>query len=222
MRIFSLGETAAVVEFGQEISLALNDRVRGLANYLRQNPFAGMLELVPAYASLAVFYDLIVVRRAFPEFQSAFDAVRNVLENALENNVAVASSSEKIVEIPVCYDGADLEFVARHNDLTEAEVVELHTAQIYTVFMLGFLPGFAYLGELDARLAAPRRSAPRTRIPAGSVGIAGRQTGVYPLASPGGWQIIGRTDLRLFTPERTPPTLLQTGDKVKFVIVQCF
>ena len=219
MRIFSLGETAAVVEFGQEISLALNDRVRGLAKYLRQNPFAGMLELVPAYASLAVFYDLIVVRRAFPEFQSAFDAVRNVLENALENNVAVASSSEKIVEIPVCYDGEDLEFVARHNDLTEAEVVELHTAQIYTVFMLGFLPGFAYLGELDARLAAPRRSAPRVQIPAGSIGIAGRQTGVYPLASPGGWQIIGRTDLRLFTPERNPPTLLQTGDKVKFVIV---
>ncbi|HEX8638388.1 MAG TPA: 5-oxoprolinase subunit PxpB, partial [Pyrinomonadaceae bacterium] len=140
-------------------------------------------------------------------------------ENALPNLTGIKKGNARLVEIPVYFDdesAPDLRFVAETNNLSPNEVIEIFTSQIYRVYMLGFLPGFAYMGEIDDRIAAPRKTSPRLKVPAGSVGIAGRQTGIYPFASPGGWQIIGRTDVDLFTPNRENPTYLRAGDSVKF------
>jgi inhibitor of KinA len=219
-QIFNLGENAVTVDFGREISTSLNDKVLDLDKFINANKFAGFIESVPAYSSLTVFFELKIVRTVYPNFPTVFDFVRDFLENAAHNCPEINRIERRIVEIPVCYDlkfAPDLEFVADYANLTVEEVIRIHAERIYRVFMLGFLPGFAYLGELDERIAAPRKQTPRARIAKGSVGIAGRQTGIYPFDSPGGWQIIGQTSATLFQPEKNPPTLLQTGDLVKFV-----
>jgi inhibitor of KinA len=219
VKIFPLGESALTIEFADEISPATNDKVISLANYFENNKFAGFVEIFPAYSSLTIFFDISVVRKNFYQFQTAHEAVKNTAEIAL----SALKRSEKIVarfiEIPVNFDkeyAFDLEFVAETNNLNIKEVIEIFTARTYRVYMLGFLPGFAYLGEVDSWIATPRKSSPRVNVPKGSVAIAGRQTGIYPLASPGGWQIIGKTDVELFTPESETPTFLQAGDLVKF------
>jgi inhibitor of KinA len=219
MKIFPLGEGALSAEFGNEISVALNDEVLRLAAACEQKTFPGFVEIVPAYSSLTVFYDVFTVRKNFPEFATAFDAVKNFIEDSLRNAAATPPKSARTIEIPVSFDAEfapDLETVAARNGLTEEEVIEIFLDKTYRVFMLGFLPGFSYMGEVDERIAAPRRNAPRARVERGSVGIAGRQTGIYSLASPGGWQIIGRTPMELFTPAAETPTVLQAGDLVKF------
>ena len=219
MNIFPLGTDAVTVEFGREISVALNDRVRRLERFLGASPFPGLLEIVPAYASLTVFYDLIEVRRGFPAAPTAFAAVRDYLLEATGRLPDHLATDGRLIEIPVSFAqdcAPDLAYVAELNDLTADEVISIFTGAIYRVFMLGFIPGFAYMGELDARIAAPRKSSPRLKVPAGSVGIAGRQTGIYPTESPGGWQLVGRTETRLFTPQNDPPTFLQAGDRVRF------
>lgn len=220
-KIFPLGLGALTVEFSSEVSETLNREVLKLARYFEKNSFKGFIEIVPAYASLSVFYDVLTVRKNFPDFATAFDAVKNLVENALQNPVDLPEEDEpRLIEIPVRFDeesAPDLEFVAAHNNLKIADVIEIFTAKTYRVFMLGFLPGFAYMGEVDASIAAPRKQTPRIRLPKGSVGIAGRQTGIYSLDSPGGWQIIGRTETELFTPEsKDNPCLLRAGDSVKF------
>lgn len=218
-KIFPLGDSALTVDFGNRISTALNGKVLTLADYFRENPFDGLIETVPAYSSLTIFYNVIAVRKNFPEFAKAFDAVKYFTKRALKNLPKSENKNFRLVRIPVCYDkefAPDLEFVAGANNLTIEEAIKIHTGKIYRVFMVGFLPGFAYLGETDERIAAPRKQVPRTRVEKGSVGIAGRQTGIYPFASPGGWQIIGRTDVELFTPDAEPPTHLQAGDAVQF------
>lgn len=219
MKIFPLGENALTIDFGNEISLELNGRVLRLADFLARNNFTGFRELVPAYSSLTVFYDVFAVRKNFPGFETAFDAVRAFTEKALENTDEIETPEPRVVEIPVCFAencALDLEFVAAENNLTRDEAIEIFLSPTYRVFMLGFLPGFAYMGETDERIAAPRKSAPRLKVPRGSVGIAGRQTGIYPFESPGGWQIIGQTEIELFTPDAKNPTVLQAGDLVKF------
>jgi inhibitor of KinA len=218
-KIFSLGENALTIDFGNEISLELNNKVLSLADFLARNNFAGFIEFVPAYSSLTVFYDVFTVRKNFPNFATAFEAVKSFLENALENLSEIEKSAPRVVKIPVCFAenfALDLEFVAAETDLTRDEVVRIFLAQTYRVFMLGFLPGFAYMGEVDERLATPRKLAPRLKVPRGSVGIAGRQTGIYPFESPSGWQIIGHTGLEFFTPHAENPTALQAGDLVEF------
>jgi|SRR5215213_939742 len=219
MKIFSLGENALTIDFGSEISLQLNNQVLRLADSLARNNFVGFIEIVPAYSSLTVFYDVFTVRKNFPAFETAFEAVKSFLEKALENPSEIEKPAPRVVKIPVCFDenfALDLEFVAAENDLTRDEVVEIFLARTYRVYMLGFLPGFAYMGEVDERIATPRKSAPRLKVPRGSVGIAGSQTGIYPFESPGGWQIIGHTALELFTPHAKNPTALQAGDLVEF------
>ena len=218
-KIFPLGDAALIIEFGDQISAETNDRVLKLARFFDANSFAGLIEIVPAYASLAVFYDVSIVRRNFPEFPTAFEAVKKFTENALQNLGDLEKNAPRLVEMPICFDekyALDLDSVAALNDLNPGEVIEIFLAPVYRVYMLGFLPGFAYLGEVDDRIAAPRKTAPRLRVPKGSVGIAGRQTGIYSLESPGGWQIIGRTNVELFTPNKQKPSLLQAGDSVKF------
>lgn len=221
-RIFPLGDNALTIDFGNVISVEFNDKVRGLAEYFMQNQFAGFVEVVPAYSSLTVFYDVVKVRTTFGEHDTAFAAVKNLVENALLQSENLSITEPRLVKIPVCYEAEfapDIEFVAELNNLTTKEVIEIHTSKTYRVFMVGFLPGFPYLGEVDERITAPRQSEPRLKVPQGSVGIAGRQTGIYPLESPGGWQIIGRTPLSLFNPNQNPPTLLQSGDSVQFYAI---
>jgi len=218
-KIFPIGDNALTIEFDNVISAEHNNLVLKLAAYFEQNAFQGFVEIVPAYASLACFYDVWIVRKNFSNFATAFDAVKNFAENALQNLNDFEESKPRLVEIPIWFDkesALDLDSVAAMNNLTAKQVIKIFLAETYRVYMLGFLPGFAYMGEVDERIAAPRKTSPRLKVPKGSVGIAGRQTGIYSLESPGGWQIIGRTNVALFTPERDAPTFLKAGDNVKF------
>jgi inhibitor of KinA len=220
MKIFPLGENALTIEFGNTISVELNNRALLLATHFEQHPFSGFIEAVPAYASATIFYDTIVVRSVFPRLPTAFEAVRYLVEVAESELEETSDASSRLIEIPVSFDkdsALDLEYVAEHSGLSSAEIIGVFTSQTYRVYMLGFLPGFAYMGEVDERIAVPRKETPRVKVPKGSVGIAGRQTGIYPLESPGGWQIIGRTEIEMFTLDSEFPCLLRPGDNVKFV-----
>ena len=184
---------------------------------LAAKPFRGFVEAVPAYASLAVFYDAIFIKSNQPNITSAFEFVKKyVIELEEVINEATFNTRNKIIPIPVYYNGEDLEHVAAVHQLTVEEVIKIHTSVNYRVFMTGFLPGFAYMGEVDEKIVMPRKQQPRTNVPVGSVGIAGLQTGIYPLDSPGGWQIMGRTPLKLFDKENNKPVLLQPGDEIEF------
>ncbi len=218
-KIFPLGESALTIDFGNEISVRLNTCVLKLANFFAENSFAGFEEIVPAYSSLTIFYDVFTVRKNYQEFSTAFEAVKSFAENALRNSSDFQTNELRTIKIPVCFDkkfALDLEFVAASSNLSPEKVVEIFVGKTYRVFMLGFLPGFSYMGEVDERISTPRKQTPRTKVPKGSVGIAGKQTGIYSLSSPGGWQIIGKTNIELFTPEAETPTFLQAGDSVKF------
>ena len=223
VRIFPLGDSALTIEFGNTVSTALNKKAIDLSNYFEQSQFPGFVESVPGYASTTVFYDIVKVRKHFHDFPTAFEAVKNLAIAAIDGLAASQKGGSLIVEIPVYFDAKsapDLVLVAKTNGLSPQAVIEIFTAATYRVFMLGFLPGFSYMGEVDDRLAMPRKDSPRIVVPAGSVGIVGKQTGIYSLASPGGWQIIGRTDAQMFTPDAATPCLLQPGDEVRFVAVK--
>ncbi len=209
------GESAVSVQFGDQIDPRVNARVHRLVAALRDAAWDGFGEAIPAYTTLLVQFDPL---------RWSTDEVTNRLERLLMDLDDVpGQESGRLVEIPVVYGGAagpDLEALAAAHGLTLDEVVALHALPEYRVYMIGFTPGFPYMGGLDDRIATPRRATPRTTIPAGSVGIAGAQTGIYPLESPGGWQIIGRTRLVLFDPQRDPPSLLAPGDRVRFVPIK--
>lgn len=219
-KIFPLGDSALTVEFGNVISEELNQKAITFAAHFDQNTFPGYIESVPAYASATLFYDPVAVRKNFAEYSTAFDAVKHLAESALENPASDNAIAPRLVEIPFHFGDAaspDLEFVATTNNISMDEVIEIFLAKTYRVYMLGFLPGFSYMGELDERIATPRRDTPRTFVPKGSVGIAGSQTGIYSLESPGGWQIIGRTDNEMFSPKASDPCYLRPGDEVRFM-----
>lgn len=220
LRYFSLGDSALTVEFGNTISEKLNQRAINVARTIDEAGFPGLIETVPAYASTTVFFDPYAVRRAFPDFATGFDAVRSLVEKALNKANDKPAAKKAPIQIAVYFSsdaGPDLEVVAKHNSLTIDEVISIFLKRIYRVYMLGFLPGFTYMGELDSRIATPRKETPRTKVECGSVGIAGSQTGIYSLASPGGWQIIGRTDIELFRPDSSKPSVLEPGDHIRFV-----
>jgi KipI family sensor histidine kinase inhibitor len=203
-----LGERAVVLELEPPVSLESQQRIWGLNQRLQSD--AGVLEVIPGMNNIT-----LILRD--PQ-QSALDAIER-LQRWWEESEAQLPES-RLVEIPVIYGGEhgpDLVVVAEHAALTAGQVVELHSSSDYVVFFVGFQPGFPYLGGLDPRLHIPRRAEPRVAVPAGSVGIGGSQTGVYPLASPGGWQLIGQTRTALFDPLQQPPTLLRPGDRVRFV-----
>ncbi len=208
--IVELGDNALLCEFAPPATLATQRRVWTVAHAARA--WRDVVEVVPGMNNLTLVFDPLKADR---------DALLEQLEQAWqapENDAAQG----RLVEIPVHYGGEagpDLEVVARHTGLSASEVVARHTAAEYVVFFLGFQPGFAYLGGLDSALETPRRAEPRMAVPVGSVGIGGEQTGIYPAESPGGWQLIGRTDLALFDPARNPPSLLAPGDRVKFTAV---
>jgi KipI family sensor histidine kinase inhibitor len=203
----ALGDQAVLLTFGRQIDRAVHARVTALARELRRDPPEGVIDIVPAYTTLAAWFD--PARRRHAEL--AQELLRR--EQAMD---PAAPCTGREWTIPVRYGGPDLDWVATRTGLTVDEVVRRHTARTYTVFLLGFVPGFAYLGELDPALVLPRRSEPRRRVPPGSVAIAGAQTAVYPLETPGGWHLIGSTSTRLFDPQRQPSALLAAGDTVRF------
>ncbi len=211
-RVLPVGESAFTVEFGARVDPALNRRVHALDALLRRQDRPGILELVPSYRALLVLYD--PGRVTAPELRA------QLLALAQGGDLEAPAPEGRLIELPVRYGGEagpDLDAVAAHTGLTPEEVIRLHSRPVYTVAMLGFAPGFAYLLGLPERLSTPRLSTPRLQVAPGSVGIAGSQTGVYALNTPGGWQIIGRTDLRLFDPVADPPFRIEAGDCVRFV-----
>jgi inhibitor of KinA len=205
-----MGDSAIVAELGQKMDQETHFRVKALAAALKKNPFRGMTGYVPAFTTLTVFYDPLSL---------SFTEMSRRLQSLAEDIGTGEELQPKVVEIPVCYGGEfgpDLPFVAEYNKLSPEEVIRIHASGEYLVYMIGFAPGFPYLGGMSERIAAPRKPSPRVKVPAGSVGIAGKQTGIYSLDSPGGWQLIGRTPLSLFRVDRNPPGLLEMGDIVRF------
>lgn len=220
MRIFPLGDNAITIEFGNEVSLDLNQKALALAEYFDTNPFPGLIECVPAYASTTVFYDVARVRENFHEFRSAFEAVTVMFEVGSSRVSETNMHDARLIEIPIQINeevSLDLDALSEWSGLANDDVIDIFLERIYNVYMIGFLPGFAYMGEVDDRIAMPRRQTPRVKVPAGTVAIGGKQTGVYPLESPGGWRIIGKTEMKMFDSESERLCPLRSGDKVKFV-----
>ena len=205
------GDQAVVVELGDDISPETNRRVRDLTVAVDAAALAGVYDLMPTYRSLLIYYDPLAI---------SYSGLLEKLENIEKNLNEASLDSPQVVRIPTLYGGEhgpDLEFVARNAGISTDEVVDIHTGADYLIYMMGFSPGFPYLGGLSEKLHTPRLQTPRTEIPAGSVGIAESQTGVYPVASPGGWRLIGRTPVKMFDQNKEPPSLLAAGDYIRFV-----
>jgi KipI family sensor histidine kinase inhibitor len=213
-RVVPAGDAALIVEFDEAIDPAVNARALAVAGRVEAARFPGVRDVVPTYRSVAVYFDPL---------KSDGASLHRFLEREAAADVPAETAGRQPVRIPVCYGGdfgPDLESVAEFAGMPAHEVVRLHAEGTYRVFMLGFVPGFAYLGVLDARIAAPRLATPRVKVPAGSVGIAGAQTGIYPAETPGGWRLIGRTPLKPFDPARRDPFLLKPGDLVQFFPIE--
>jgi inhibitor of KinA len=213
VRIVPAGESALIVEFEDRIDPAVNARAIALAESVQAAAFRGVRDVVPTFRAVAVYFDPLHVD---------YDALVEHVEAAVKTAAPTTSEAPAPIRIPVCYGGdlgPDLGGVASFAGLSEGEVVRIHSQPTYRVFMLGFVAGFAYLGSVDDRIAMPRHSTPRVRVPIGSVGIAGIQTGVYPAETPGGWQLIGRTPLKPFDLARPNPCLMKAGDAVRFYAI---
>lgn len=209
-RFLPAGDLGVLVEFGDKIDPDINQKIRKLIIAMEKFPINGVTEAVPTYRSILIFYD--PAKASFSEIRQNILSVESKLEE-------VQIPPPEVIEIPVVYGGdygPDLDFVAQHNTLNREEVVDIHTSGTYLIYMLGFTPGFPFLGGLSERLFTPRLKTPRAVVPAGSVGIANNQTGIYPIESPGGWQIIGRTPIKLYNPGRENPILLKAGNYLKF------
>ncbi|WP_371373035.1 5-oxoprolinase subunit PxpB [Sporomusa aerivorans] len=209
------GEFGLVVELGTVISPEINARVQQLTRLLAAENQPGILEVVPTYRSVTVYFDPLVITR-----QDLSGVIRRLYAGITP--LSLNNLPSRVVKIPVCYGGVlgpDLDFVARYAGLSAGEVIAQHTSQTYQVYMLGFTPGFPYLGGLPEKLVVPRQETPRSNVPAGSVGIGGNQTGFYPVESPGEWWLIGRTPVQAFDPRRSNPFLVAAGDYVRFCAV---
>ena len=220
IHFFQISENAISLEFGDEINVETLGRISGLNQCIKRNPFAGLLSTIPAYTTLTLYFNPIgLMIDSSLKGSTTLDKISRYIKTI---NVETNSDQEmyrEIINIPVCYDptfGFDLQELSSFHQFKKEEIVEIHSSAVYTVYMIGFVPGFPYLGGLSEKLTTPRKQNPRPAIPAGSVGIAGQQTGIYPLETPGGWQIIGRTPLKLFDVNRQQPSLLKAGDKLKF------
>ena len=208
------GDSALVIEFGNEISVDINKKIRKMMDDIKKENIDGIVELVPTYCSLLINYDVLKID---------YNTLVEKLKTFLNNNLETAEGEEvTLIEIPTLYNdevGPDLSYVAEHNKLSKEEVIKIHTGTDYLVYMLGFMPGFTYLGGMSEKIATPRLESPRLQIYPGSVGIAGKQTGMYPSMSPGGWRIIGRTPLKLYNPDSDTPVYISSGDYVRYVSI---
>lgn len=210
MKILPCGDCALTVELGDSICPETGAVVRGLSDSINAARVRGVIELIPAFRSVTVCYDPVKI---------GFDRLAEKITLLASRNDAETDSGGRVFVIPVCYDGeyaCDLDSVSELTGLGRDEIVKRHTAPDYRIYMLGFLPGFPYLGGLDKTISAPRLDSPRKEIPAGAVGIGGEQTGIYPIVSPGGWRLIGRTPVKVYDPERANPVLYSAGDYIRF------
>ena len=214
VRFLFSGDSALVIEFGNEISVDINKKIRKMMDDIKKENIDGIVELVPTYCSLLINYDVLKID---------YNTLVEKLKTFLNNNLETAEGEEvTLIEIPTLYNdevGPDLSYVAEHNKISKEEVIKIHTGTDYLVYMLGFMPGFTYLGGMSEKIATPRLESPRLQIYPGSVGIAGKQTGMYPSMSPGGWRIIGRTPLKLYNPDSDTPVYISSGDYVRYVSI---
>lgn len=211
IHIRTAGDSSLLVEFGNEINPEINARIASFVQLIREQQIEGIVDMIPTYCSLLINYDPRIV---------LYKEIKNRIQDLLKIEVSGTARHKKVFEIPVCYGGEygpDLNLIAEHAGLTSEEVIQIHSSQDYLIYMLGFLPGFTYLGGLDERIHTPRLPNPRIRIEAGSVGIGGSQTGIYPLDSPGGWNLMGKTPVKTYDPEREMPILVEAGDYIRFV-----
>lgn len=211
VRFLFCGETALKIEVGDEISKEINFKVIALSDFIKSKSIRGIVEIVTTYTAVTVFFEPLVFE---------IDNFINLLESSLDNINYKKDLTKDAIEIPVIYGGKygpDLERVAKYNNISEDEVIKIHSKTEYLVYMIGFTPAFPYLGGMNKSISTPRLEVPRKKIWKGSVGIAGEQTGIYPLESPGGWNIIGRTPIELFKVNSYNPTLIKPGDSVKFI-----
>lgn len=212
-RIMPAGDCAVIVEFANEIAEEINGKIKGYVTALKEQKIKGLKEMVPTFRSVMIEYD--------PRFIT-YESLVKILKETLHMAQNTKDTMKRVVEIPVCYEGEyapDIEYVAAHAGLTVEEVIQIHSSTEYLIYMLGFLPGFPYLGGLDKRLFTPRLATPRIKLRAGSVGIGGEQTGLYPLESPGGWQIIGTTPVRIYNPDKESSIPYEAGDYIRFLAI---
>ncbi len=224
LQFYPLGDRALTIVIGKTINLTNYQKVLSLQKLIESLPLKGIIETVPAYCSLSIYYEPTLIKNQLPKANKSISQnLGDYLLSLIGNNQTaetIANKSSHLIEIPVCYDpeyGLDLEEIAAFHHTSADQIIYQHSAPVYTVFMLGFLPGFPYLGILPDSIAMPRKKHPRLKVAAGAVAIGGNQTGIYPIESPGGWNIIGQTPLKIFDKEKTNPFLLRAGDQVKFV-----
>ena len=211
IRILTAGDSSLLIEFGKEISPEINQKISATVQMMREQHIEGVVDTIPAFCSLLINYDPRVV---------SYEDLKERMQNLVKLDAKTGETKKKVFEIPVCYGGEygpDIASIAKHAGLTEEEVIQIHSSRDYLIYMLGFLPGFCYLGGLDERIHTPRLANPRIKINAGSVGIGGSQTGIYPLDSPGGWQLMGMTPVKTYDPDREVPILVEAGDYIRFV-----
>ena len=213
IRILTAGDSSLLVEFGKKISPEINRKITAAVQMMKEQHIEGVVDVIPAFCSLLINYDPRVV---------TYGEIKERIQKIVRLEVKTGEVRKRIFEIPVCYGGEygpDLGNIAEHAGLSEEEVIEIHSSRDYLIYMLGFLPGFTYLGGLDERIHTPRLANPRIKINAGSVAIGGSQTGIYPLDSPGGWQLMGMTPVKTYDPGRENPILVEAGDYIRFVPV---
>ncbi len=217
-KISSLGETALFIDFGNTIDESINKLVHSLFFQLQNDPIPGMIEAVPGYSSLTIYYDILFIRNLLNKQTTAFEWISESLKKFIPKENIETGDPQILIKVPVCYEteyAPDLDFISSQNKISHEEVIYLHTSATYHIYMLGFLPGFAYMGMVDEKISSSRKQKP-VFVEAGSIGIAGKQTGIYPFRSQGGWQIIGKTPIKLFDKEKINPVLFKAGDKVQF------
>jgi inhibitor of KinA len=217
-RIYSLGDNAVTVEFGNQINETINNQCIAFTGSLTEQNFRWLKDIIPAYTTVTLIYDTISTKR-IAKNETAFSFVRETINKMIKNIQPATALSMRKITVPVCYHESlapDLNEFAATKNCSIQQIIELHTSKTYRVYLLGFLPGFPYMGTVDPLLNMPRKKTPHLKIAAGSVGIAGLQTGIYPLDSPGGWNIIGQTPLQLFDPAKTGPVFFHPGDEVQF------
>ena len=220
-RIYPCGDHAVTIELGNNIDVTVNEKVLALFHYLKEIKLNGVVDIIPSYHTITLVYDIAILKKQQPG-SSVYEMMCGEIQKAVTTYTTTAVTAPRLVNIPVCYDislAPDIILLAASHQLSVEEVIQLHTAKTYRVYMIGFLPGFAYMGSVDEKIATPRKETPRTNVPAGSVGIAGTQTGIYPFDSPGGWQLIGQTPLQMFTVAKEQPCFLQPGDEIRFYAV---